>query len=73
MAGLLLSGLRFPSLEAMSALLFCWVYALEVGGGGEAARCPGGSLHRLFSGGLAQFLYSQSMLSGLYGVLALLI
>ncbi|MEZ5478682.1 MAG: DUF3488 and transglutaminase-like domain-containing protein [Thiolinea sp.] len=70
-AGLLLSGLRFPSLEAMSALLLLGFAFKSV----EVVERRD-ALVVVFIGSFLvalQFLYSQSMLSGLYGVLALLI
>ncbi len=69
--GLLLSGLRFPSLEAMSGLLLLGFAfkSLEVLQRRDA-------LVVIFIGYFLiamQFLYTQSMLAGLYGAFALLV
>ena len=69
--GLLMSGLRFPSMEAMSALLLLGFAfkSLEVIQRRDA-------LVVIFIGyflAALHFLYSQSMLAGLYGVFSLVV
>ncbi len=71
MGGLLLSGLRFPSLEAMSALLLLGFAFKSL----EAVQRRDAWVV-IFTGYFLvalHFLYTQSMLAGLYGAFALLV